>query len=84
MAKRREAALKRLREKAKQEKQEAKRARREARDAEKTTEDSVDQQALMDEFARLSELHESNQITTDRYNAERKRIFGALGIEIDD
>lgn len=85
MAKRgREAALKRAREKARQEKREAKLDRRQAKQSEGAAEDAADEQALMEEFAQLSELHETNQISSAHYNTERQRIFVELGIESDD
>lgn len=80
----REAALKRQREKARQEKQEAKREKKLARDAEVRDEDQPDEQVLMEQYARLSESHEAGQITTEVYNTERHRIFVELGIESDD
>ena len=80
----REAALKRAREKARLEKREAKQAKKEARHAEGPDEAPVNEQALMEEFARLSERHESGQVSLDDYESERHRIFVALGIESDD
>lgn len=85
MAKSREAALKRAREKARQDKREAKRQRREDRQADDS--DAIgpaDEQALMEEFARLSERHDANQISTASYEEERHRIFVELGIESDE
>ena len=85
MAKRgREAALKRAREKARQDKKEAKRERQQTPDPDPPLDEAVDEQALMEEFARLSERHESNQISPQQYNEERARIFGELGIEAAD
>ena len=85
MAKRgREAALKRAREKARQDKKEAKRERLAARDDDAAPDSPIDEQALMEEFARLSERHEANQITSKEYDEERHRIFVELGIENDD
>jgi hypothetical protein len=80
----REAALKRAREKARQEKQEAKRERQQSRAIDEPDVDPVDEQALMEEFARLSERHESDQISTEHFNEERTRIFSQLGIEPAD
>jgi hemoglobin-like flavoprotein len=77
----REAALKRAREKARQEKKEAKRERALARQSETEAEEPVDEQALMEQFARLSESHDSNRISQEAYEKERQRIFTALGIE---
>lgn len=80
----REAALKRVREKARQDKKDAKRERLEARQEDQAAETPVDEAALMEEFARLSERHETNQITTKTYDEERHRIFVELGIESAD
>lgn len=79
----REAALKRAREKARQDKKEAKREKAEARKSEDATEDPVAEEALMEEFARLSDLHATGRLTNKEYEAERERIFDALGIETD-
>lgn len=84
MAKRsREGALKRAREKARQEKQEAKRERKEAKVADEPTLARADENALMEEFARLSARYEANQLTDDQYDSERQRIFEQLGIETE-
>ena len=85
MAKSREAALKRAREKARLDKKEAKRHRREQRlsdDADTIA--PADETALMEEFARLSERHDSNEIGTRQYEEERHRIFVELGLESDE
>jgi hypothetical protein len=85
MAKRgREAVLKRAREKARQEKREAKQARRESKSADETTPPTVDEDALMNEFARLSARFEANQISEEQFTKDRRRIFAALGIEKED
>ena len=80
----REAALKRARERSRQEKKQAKRERQQTRDTEEVEAEPVDEQGLMEEFARLSERHDSDQITTDHYDEERRRIFAELGIDVDD
>lgn len=77
----REAALKRAREKARQEKKEAKRERAISRKSDAEADQPVSEGALMEEFARLSELHEANRITTADYEKERQRIFSELGID---
>jgi hypothetical protein len=77
----REAALKRSREKARQEKQEAKREKRAERRSD-TDKPDVDEQALMEEFARLNERHEAGKISAKEFEEERARIFEELGIEI--
>jgi hypothetical protein len=77
----REAALKRAREKARQDKREAKREKTLARKSEDQPSESVPEQALMEEFARLSELYEANRISAQAYEEERARIFSELGIE---
>lgn len=82
MAKRsREGALKRAREKARQEKKDLKRERKDAKTTEEVEISEVDENALMEEFARLSARFEANQLSEDRYHSERERIFGELGIE---
>lgn len=84
MAKRgREAMAKRARERARQEKKEAKREKREARTTEESSLSETDEHALMDEFARLSEKYQAEQITQSRYDEERERIFSLLGIETE-
>jgi hypothetical protein len=75
-----EAALKRAREKTRLEKQDAKRQRRLARTAENDAA-PVDTDALLEEFAHFSALHEANKISAARFNEERQRILEALGIE---
>lgn len=85
MAKRgREGVLKRQREKARQDKQTAKREKRQARSDEATDEPDVDENRLMEEFARLSQRFEASEISIDRYEEERRRIFVELGIESDE
>jgi len=80
----REAVLKRQREKARQEKREAKLEKRLAREASETSVDPADEQALMEQFARLSERYENNQISTADFETQRHRIFVDLGIESDE
>jgi hypothetical protein len=77
----REAALKRQREKARQDKKEAKRERALSRKSDAEVDDPIPEGALMEEFARVSELHETNRITTEEYERERQRIFSELGID---
>lgn len=80
----REAALKRLREKKRQDKKEAKREKTLARKAEPSDDPEPEaEQALMEEFARLSEAHDANRISTVKYEQERERIFAELGIAND-
>lgn len=83
MAKNREAALKRAREKARLDKREAKREKKAARQSADPEDQVIDEQALWEQFARLSEQHESNEISNPRYEAEHRRILEALGIETD-
>lgn len=83
MAKNREAALKRAREKARLDKREAKRAKKAARQSADPEDQAIDEQALWAQFALLSERHESNEISNQQYEAERLRILEALGIETD-
>ena len=35
----------------------------------------------MEEFAKLSARFETDQITSERYNEERRRIFNELGLD---
>lgn len=83
MAKNREAALKRAREKARLDKREAKRAKKAERQSAETDRPAVDEQTLWEEYARLSEQHESKLISHQQYEADRQRILEALGIESD-
>lgn len=82
MAKRsRESFQKRAREKAREEKKAEKRARRESALSDQEDVSRADEDALMQEFARLSARYEANEISQDSFNEERERIFGLLGIE---
>ncbi len=73
---------KRARERARQERQEAKQEKRELR-ADEPAPEVVDENALMDEFARLSEMYSAEKITEGEYAEERRRIFEELGIPSD-
>lgn len=85
MAKRgREGVLKRQRERARQEKQAAKREKRHDRTEDNSTEPPVNEDRLMEEFARLSERFDNGQLTAEQYEEERHRIFVELGIETDE
>lgn len=83
MARSQESFQKRAREKARQEKKAEKKARREARSAEGDDLDRADENALMEEFATLSERFEANEISAAEFNEERHRIFAELGLEQD-
>lgn len=84
MAKRsRESFQKRAREKARQEKQEAKRARRQASSEADEDVSRAEEDVLMAQFAKLSERLEAEEISVQRFNEERERIFGELGLETD-
>lgn len=84
MAKRsREGALKRAREKARQDKKDAKRERKAAKSTDEAETTEVDETALLEEFARLSARYEADQVSEDRYQTERERIFDELGIETE-
>jgi hypothetical protein len=80
----REAALKRARERARQEKKEAKREKTVARKQDELGNEPIPEKDLMEEFAQLSERHASNRISLDEYETERRRIFDELGIETED
>lgn len=79
----REAALKRAREKARQDKKEAKRERALSRKSDAEDDEPVAETELMEEFARLSQLHDENRITTGEYEKERQRIFSELGLDTE-
>lgn len=79
----REAMNKRARERAREEKKEAKQEKREARSEELSAAPEIDEAALMNEFARLSERFSANQLSKSEYDEERRRIFEELGIETD-
>ncbi len=83
MAKRsRESFQKRAKEKARQEKQADKRAkRRSASDTDDVSRSEED--ALMEEFAKLSERFEADEISPRKFDEERQRIFEELGLEMN-
>jgi hypothetical protein len=78
-----QTAVKRAKEKARQEKQAAKRERRAAKSTSDDPAIEIDEKALWEEYARLSERHASDAISPDRYEKERDRILAELGIEPD-
>ncbi len=84
MAKNREAALKRAREKARLEKREAKEAKKAARRSGEPEDAAVDERVLWEQFARLSERHDANEISSQQYETSRLKILEALGIESAD
>lgn len=86
MARSREGAAKRARERTRKEKQDAKRARRHRTADESATADAspVDEAKLMEEFRVLSERHAAGHLDEDSYGAERHRIFVELGIETEE
>ena len=78
----RQSFQKRAKEKARREKQENKRARRRSSsDAEDVS--RAEEDALMKEYAQLSERFEIDEISSDEFADERERIFGELGLETD-
>jgi hypothetical protein len=74
---------KRAREKARLARQAAKRARRESGGSDDAPPAAAgpDENALMEEFRRLSEKHAAGLVNEDAYLQERHRIFVELGIE---
>lgn len=80
-----ESFQKRAREKARQEKQAHKRAKRQ--DTSSGDDDvslsKSEENSLMQEFARLSAQYEADQISSELYDDERRRIFSELGLEPD-
>ena len=79
-----ESFQKRAREKARQEKQAEKRAKRHSDSSSDETITRSEEDALMQEFAALSARYEADQISTEQYDEERRRIFVELGLESDD
>ncbi len=63
---------------ARREKQEAKREKR-LTESEKAA--VVDEEALMEEFARLSARYADEAISASEYAAEKERIFSQLGLD---
>lgn len=83
MAKGRESFEKRRLQKVRQEKQAEKRDRR----AEQRPEDGsepVDEAVLMERFRMISEQRSAGALTEEDYEAERREIFVALGLEAAD
>ncbi len=80
----REAITKRARELSRQEKQANKKEKRDARSEDRTALPATDENALMEEFARLSERYSSEQISETEYTSERRRIFDELGLDTDE
>jgi hypothetical protein len=77
----RESFEKRAREKARQEKQDEKRAKRQSRAPDDSEVTRAEEDALMQEFARLSARFEANEISLDSFNEQRHRILVELGLE---
>lgn len=76
-----ESFQKRAREKARQEKQEEKRSKRQSRSSDDVEVSRAEEDALMQEFARLNARYEANEISLDNFNEQRHRIFVELGLE---
>jgi hypothetical protein len=83
VARGREGVAKRARERARQEKQEAKRQRRWNTEPADDAAEAPDEAELMEEFRVLSERHADGLVPDDEYAAERVRIFGELGIQVE-
>jgi hypothetical protein len=85
LGKRGESFQKRAREKARQEKQAEKRERRESADSGGDDDLSRAQEdSLMQAFAAISAKHEAGDVSTEKYEEERHRIFVELGLESDE
>lgn len=86
MARGREGAAKRARERIRKEKQDAKRARRHGTDDDAGGDEAppVDEAGLMEEFRVVSERHAAGRLDDEAYEQERHRIFVELGIETED
>jgi hypothetical protein len=85
MARGREGAAKRARERIRKERQDAKRAKRHGggEDPEPAP-PHVDETALLEEFRVLSEGHAAGHMQDADYEQNRHRIFVALGIETEE
>lgn len=74
---------KRQRESDRQDRAREKDARRqERRDAEDEGTDP-DEGALMAEYGRLAERHDTGEISEERFAARKREIFEALGLDVD-
>lgn len=83
MAKRsRESFQKRARENARQQKQAAKKEKRQS-SSDSDDVSRAEEDALMQEFALLSARFEADEISSQKFNEERQRIFGDLGLDTD-
>ncbi len=80
----RESFQKRAREKARQEKQAEKREKRQAATDDDENLSRAEEDSLMQEFAQLSARYDNDQISIERYNEERHRIFVELGLDPDE
>lgn len=81
MAKGRERFEKRLREQAKRDKAKAKAERKEERKA--ADEGPDDEQALLEQYRRLSEAHADGEISDEDFAERKGAIFEQLGIDLD-
>ncbi|MDX1467778.1 MAG: hypothetical protein R3258_00400 [Acidimicrobiia bacterium] len=79
----RESFQKRNREKARQEKQARKREARFSRESDGDEMTKAEEDALMQQFARLSARYQSGEVSHDDYSDERHRIFVELGLEAE-
>jgi hypothetical protein len=77
----RESFEKREREKKRLLRSAEKRERREHRSEHQSDPAPVDMAELMERFRVLSEQHASGAVSHERYDAERRRIFTALGFD---
>ncbi len=80
MAKGRESFEKRRLQKVRQEKQAEKRDRRSEQRPEDGAE-AVDETVLMEQFRMISEQRSAGALTEEDYEAQRREIFVALGLE---
>lgn len=74
---------KRQREADRQDRAREKEARRqERREAEDEAPD-LDEGALMAEYGKLAERHANEEISEEQFNARKREIFEALGLDVD-
>lgn len=76
-----ESFQKRARERARQEKQAEKREKRRTGSSDDDGPSRASEDALMAEFALLSERFAADEVSTERYNEEKQRIFDELGLD---
>lgn len=83
MARSRESFQKRAREKVREQRRAEKEEKRQAESADEGP-SRAREDALMEEFAALSARLEADEISSERFDKERRRIFDELGLESEE